>query len=65
MSVHSIFYLTCTGCGRVHCDDEGRTVYSEEPEEVRDDAEDNGWQCYVGDEKAEDQRDYCGDCRTE
>ncbi len=65
MTVHSIFYLTCTGCGLVHCDEDGKTLYSEEPEEVRDDAEDNGWQCYVGEDTAECQRDYCGNCRTE
>tara|TARA_Y100000034_G_scaffold43908_1_gene53731 strand:- start:463 stop:612 length:150 start_codon:yes stop_codon:yes gene_type:complete len=49
----------------VHCDEDGKTLYSEEPEEVRDDAEDQGWQCYVGEDQAEGQRDYCSDCRTE
>lgn len=62
MAISEVFYLTCSRCGKIHCNEDGSTMLTETPEEVRDDAEESGWVCYVGEQQSLSQKDYCGSC---
>lgn len=65
MAINEVFYLACSRCGKIHCNGDGSTMLTETPEEVRDDAEESGWVCYVGNEQSSNQKDYCNKCRKQ
>ena len=60
MSTERQYYLNCNGCGKQFVGPDGTSV-GETAEEIRDEAEDNGWLCYQGSSELDD---YCVDCKT-
>lgn len=65
MTISEVFYLTCSRCGKIHCNDDGSTMLTETPEEVRDDAEESGWVCCVGEQQYLRKKDYCTSCAAQ
>lgn len=58
MATHKQYYITCDDCGRTleneHCE-----IFGEDSDEIRGEAMDHQWVCYVG---SDQKTDYCRKC---